>query len=369
MRLPIAVVLGLWTMVHAEDEQYADVSDTPVPQDTNSTLDAPRKIKFYADPRPDRTGRQLFRFVDLDAYAYKEGGVAAGICPYPDERIQEKHRYHDEHINEATTMRALEYMGLDKMFAYACPDPEELKTGEAVLLPDTEFYTKGLYYTPEWHADFLARIDSHLIREPQRPNDRKKVAVHIRRGDITPCAHSHRYLPNSFYHEAIEKYLPPHCGESILDNCKVTIYTEHGGLESLQTFIDLGYNVNVGSSLGKVLYDFVTADVLFAGSSSFSYVPGLMNSGHVIINARSEFKAVENFETIGLESDLMKRAEMEKDQLWHTHCGTNRRNMLMDVLGTHFPSWFGSNSDSESEGIDGQVNVYQSFLRGGNDDY
>ena len=352
----LVLLFGMWAKVsvHAATRHGAVVAEMNEKDatDINNTSiiygpSLPPKIKYYGLPRPDRTGRQLMKLIALDALAFREGGIAAGLCPHNEQFIRNHPHYSNEHKYELATLDALKHSGLEKLFHYACPDPEELISGAAVMVQDNEFshHYKEWFSSPEWHADFLSRIDSLLIKEAQRPNARKKVAVHVRRGDITPCNYNNRYLPNSFYFAVLERYLPQHCGKNITNECEVTIYSEAGPDEPLEEFLDHGYNIDVGSTIGKVLYEFITADVLIAGASSFSYSPALMNPNNIICVHRSEFFPVGNFTEIDGNGDLVKAAEVEKNLLNKKYCGNQRRNMLSFLRG---------HSQKENEASDNQ---------------
>jgi hypothetical protein len=292
---------------------------------TTTTSTASDPIQYYVNAREDRSGRQLLHFLKLDAYAYAHGGIVGGQCPH-----YEAHAAMETNVRD--TQEMLEWLGMDTLYKYKCPTEQQQQNGTAIHLTNN-YFNKEYYFpndfTEEWRDDLRRRF-AYLYPNNEdhvRPHARKKIAVHVRRGDITPCAWRRRYLSNIYYLKAIHEIVgPEYCQGNITQNCDVTIYTEPGGVEPLEEFLDAGYNVNVGSTLGQVVYAFMTADVLFAGTSSFSYAPSVLNRGTVILPERGEFPSFSNFHVIPPESPINQAAKVQRDKLTQKHCNNQRRH-------------------------------------------
>uniref|UniRef100_A0A7S1Y730 Uncharacterized protein n=1 Tax=Grammatophora oceanica TaxID=210454 RepID=A0A7S1Y730_9STRA len=92
------------------------------------------------------------------------------------------------------------------------------------------------------------------------------VAVHVRRGDISPCKYFRRYYPNSFYLDLIDAAILAND-----PNATITIYTEDEAYESVQDFLDRGYRVVCGGNVHQVWAEMDTQyDVLITSASTFS---------------------------------------------------------------------------------------------------
>ena len=119
----------------------------------------------------------------------------------------------------------------------------------------------------------MQRRVSEFSTDGQRP----RVAVHVRRGDITK-QHS-RYLRDSFYVNIIEQvvhHLPDaevHAWSSTEANYKLA---DFGAFEALNVSVHLD-----GDPLDAWAH-FATADVFIMSQSGFSFFPALLNAGCVI---------------------------------------------------------------------------------------
>ena len=108
-----------------------------------------------------------------------------------------------------------------------------------------------------------------------------KIAIHIRRGDVSTRMHAERYVPLDYFQKIINAL-------SILHkNAHFFIFTEMSP-ENTKEFIDF-QNANKNISL-KMMTDMdilttleylIKADVLVMSKSSFSYVAGLYNQNTV----------------------------------------------------------------------------------------
>jgi len=108
-----------------------------------------------------------------------------------------------------------------------------------------------------------------------------KIAIHIRRGDVSTRMHAERYVPLDYFQQIINKLSTSH------ENPYFFIFTEISP-ENASEFIDF-QNANKNISM-KIIPDIdilttleylIKADVLVMSKSSFSYVAGLYNQNTV----------------------------------------------------------------------------------------
>ena len=106
------------------------------------------------------------------------------------------------------------------------------------------------------------------------------IAVHIRRGDITPCRPRTRgfprYLPNEHYLKLIDRY-------NNNNNSRVVIFSEsENAFESFDEFTQKGYQVVLDGDISEVWKGIISANVVILSRSSFSLVPAVLTRGKVV---------------------------------------------------------------------------------------
>lgn len=251
----------------------------------HTNVDAVR-IKYYAMPRNDRSGMQLKHFLKADAYAFDKGGLLGGVCnSWGFDKLSEEKKK-DRHEYTRDTTSCLEALGLNDTFRYECPSDEETANGAAQILHRRDLKPKAhdwnSHFSPEWLHSLRARVN--LLDPPMKDEGGLlRIAVHVRRGDVDPCSKwKFRYLPNIFYLNALDTYLPIFCGEHVAEKCKITIFSQNESMESFDPFVERGYELNLDGRIEDVWLSFVAADVLFASQSSFSWAPALFSRGQVI---------------------------------------------------------------------------------------
>ena len=144
-----------------------------------------------------------------------------------------------------------------------------------------------------------------------------RIAVHMRRGDVDPCQHETRYLPNSYYLQMIQEYVDKYMAAAAaaaraansndsatatVANVRVTIYSEQESFEPWDEFLRRNYSLvlgtndnksstvdkrqhHIGSDIAVAWKDMMDADVLILSKSSFSMVPAILknnNDGSVV---------------------------------------------------------------------------------------
>lgn len=320
-------------------------------QNNTTTTTPPPLVRYYAMARPDQSGRQVLRFLVLDALATKAGGVMQGLCPLVGQELA--------HTNLEQTQALLRNLGLlDTVFRFECPNKDDMEAGRAVKVHAKDcragFYL--LQTETAWLENMRKRVHQAMENNRQRQqqqtegprpnnnnNDKKrKVAIHLRRGDITPCSPKgrvrNRYLPNMFYLKLIDMYLPSYCGggsshnnnaTDITQHCHVTIYSESESAEPFTPFIERGFDLQLDGDIANVWRDFYDADVLISSESAFSYIPAVLkyNQDAVVIFPEPFDIADEGmidlpgWLVIPAQSQLRRMAQLETEQLIKAQCG------------------------------------------------
>ena len=133
------------------------------------------------------------------------------------------------------------------------------------------------------HPDAYAKISGGLRRKyagkPPVPSPSiLSVAVHMRRGDVTPQTHPLRYTPNSKIRAAIDGVVQATRRSGY--GCHVSIYSE--GLEEDFCDISRPSELHLNGDPLVALQDMIASDILVMSKSSFSYVAALINQRSVI---------------------------------------------------------------------------------------
>lgn len=114
---------------------------------------------------------------------------------------------------------------------------------------------------------------------PPCPNldpDFTTVAVHIRRGDVTPSRYPDRYLSNGFYRKVLDQLV------EALHSPNINIFSE-GTIEDFQELQDLPcVNFHLGTNVFETFHSMVSADVLLTGIGSFSILAAHLTKGVVV---------------------------------------------------------------------------------------
>lgn len=206
----------------------------------------------------------------MHSHAYRTNKTYAGAC------VDEK-KFKKKKDRLKTRKELVKALGLEHELKFACPSDEDLKAGRAKILTRKQF--RGALFPQEWFRHLQSKTTfPYKKKDPSKP---LQVVVHVRRGDFTPCHVSDRYLPNTYYLEALDRYVPEYCDKHE-HGCNVTIYTERNSFEPVQPFVERNYTVDFDSSLSDIWSAFVNADVMIMSMSSFSFVPASLNRNTVI---------------------------------------------------------------------------------------
>lgn len=289
---------------------------------------------YYTYTRNDRSGMIITEMLNAYAYCFRNNRIYAGSCPDP-KRNGERPPHEAEAI---TILQALglynndtdqTYEGMQTAsplrFMHACPT----NTGEGVLL-DRELYhthvTKRI-----WTPAFVRKMQG-LVRVPTKSSllllrndgantttiadddldDLYTVAVHIRRGDVHPCHHKGRYLPNSHYLRLLRLYLPPQYRDETRH--KVFVFSQEWSFENFTSFEASAYNVELvlDSDLAPVWQTMAAADLVILSKSTFSLVPAMLNGKGTVVYTRFPRSALPGWIVAPTELSVMADAEVQR---------------------------------------------------------
>eukprot|EP00977_Amphora_coffeiformis_P012574 scaffold3134_cov182-Amphora_coffeaeformis.AAC.11 len=252
---------------------------TPSSDDKNDT-----RVKFFMVAKTDRSGAAIKDMLLASAHAFANNMIFGGACidavNWEDVREQKWEGIKDEVLNERLPLRKqlVETLGLQDELPFACPTEEEIKSGRSVYL--AHFTVRRPGFTAAWMEHI--KIKTTFQYADKDPNAPLQVVVHMRRGDVTPCSLAKtRYLPNVYYLQALDLFLPQYCSPGGRP-CQIKMYTERDSYESHQPFIDRNYTMDYDSSISQIWTAMVNADVFLMGMSSFSFVPAFLNKNTVI---------------------------------------------------------------------------------------
>ena len=117
------------------------------------------------------------------------------------------------------------------------------------------------------------------ISEPLARSRALRIAVHVRRGDVSTQKVSHRFTPNQIVLSTVRQVVAQ--AEKLGRTSDVTVYS-NGSPEEFADFSKLGYRVDVSSGALDVFERLRESDVLLTAKSTFSYVAGLYTRGIVL---------------------------------------------------------------------------------------
>ncbi len=123
---------------------------------------------------------------------------------------------------------------------------------------------------------FVARSIS--IQKSSRPDDAFRIAVHVRRGDVTAQAYAGRFTSTELIGERVERLLRL-CGSR--RSIAVTVFSE-GPISQFEPLRKLGCEIRCDDDPIDTIRHLARADILVTAKSSFSYVAGLLTQGLVV---------------------------------------------------------------------------------------
>ena len=310
---------------HEQRPLTSKVIDT----DVNPRMDhGKRGITYFSSGRHDRSGAVVHDMLWVHAYAFSQNGTYGGACGlHNGEPIIMRY--------QNVTQELIDQLHWNRALNYACPSNRENSTTEVTVERDFYLNLDASVFTPQWknffqqqiglatNVDLSSALSSILPTEKsdnlvdavtttanshEMDNDESvyTIAVHIRRGDVSPCTYSNRYMSNDYYLQLIKRYYKqvPLQYEKIV----VNIYSESESYESFEVFEQYGYNLHLDDSLYNVWHALSTANVAILSISSFSYVPAIINP-NTVVYTRYRHLPLPSWEIVEQhESDKEKRS-------------------------------------------------------------
>jgi hypothetical protein len=270
--------------------------------------------KMYILNRRDRSGRVVAEMLYAHAFAFANNLTYAGMC-----WVQKGQ--HDQEVFDL-----LHALNWTKVLPIACPDGIENKTktfylrnGNATelspLILGADVFKIHSNFNPAWRARIRGELMEHNedIAADRTVDTLKpyEIAVHIRRGDISPCRG--RYLPNSHFLLLIDQYTPT---EQELNGrtVHVTIFSESDSFEPFDEFLESGYSVELDTpNLVDVWIPLATADVIILSRSFFPMIPAMLNPNIVVSTHYAVFEPVEGWKVV--DDALTLRSQREASEL------------------------------------------------------
>ena len=114
-------------------------------------------------------------------------------------------------------------------------------------------------------------------KSPTRSQGPLRIAIHVRRGDVTPTHHADRYTPDAKILATLDLVLSHMGGQTP----EIHVYSQ-GRAEDFAAFSERGCVLHLDEDALTDLAGLASADILIIGKSSFSYVAALLSQGLVI---------------------------------------------------------------------------------------
>lgn len=262
-------------------------SQPPQPMNANSLYRGkivdPQQT-FYSRLRPDRSGSTIQDMLMAAAYAMKSNLTYGGACDESyDQRELEQNKFGSlPHNNTNATLfrekpsflsprvesilHLIRGLGLERVIPLACPPPNfpyipvvnriyysrlntAVFTREFLQWVEHERQMAGAVKRTEINeaatAASVLATSNQFVQTGTSDLQPKQIALHIRRGDVTPCSRDpeilQRYLTSKYYQSVLEHYVLRY--PSFFNHSVVTIYSETETLEPWVEFLKK-YNTN-----------------------------------------------------------------------------------------------------------------------------
>jgi hypothetical protein len=282
--------------------------------------------KLYSIGRKDRSGSVIVDQMFAHAYAYAHGVEYAGAC------------FTVHGLPKRDTRTLLAQLGWDAYLKFGCPSGESIVNDpdaeQSPLVLHDDVYRNNIdqsYFTPAWRAE-IQRVLQHsssnangggvtkTTKEELNQNKPFEIAVHVRRGDVTPCRYKRRYLPNSHYLALIDQYRPKDHDDNKNNSrpTHVTIYSESDSFEPFDDFRHRGYTVQLDTDLADVWRALASADVTILSRSFFSFVPAAVNPHTVVFTTFFGFEPLSFWHRA--DEALVAQSDRQIRQMYETQC-------------------------------------------------
>ena len=279
-----------------------------------------RAGKLYSIGRKDRSGSVISDMLYAHAFAFAHNVTYAGAC------------FTVKGLPKKDTRHLLQELHWNSILPFACPPgvdsslnlfkPNATELSPLMLNDDVyRFNMRENYFTPAWRASIqkIVMTEHSAVHSAERRNDKSyEIAVHVRRGDVSPCTYVRRYLHNEHYLKLIDQFTPtPEEREN--RPVHVTIYSESDSFESFDVFQQRGYTLELDTKdLAVVWKALATADLVILSRSYFSFVPAAVNPNTVVATDFFEFQPLPGWQRV--DQALVKETDREIQKMKERRC-------------------------------------------------
>lgn len=287
-----------------------------------------RAGKMYSVGRRDRSGSVVSDMLYAHAFAFAHNITYLGAC------------FTVKGLPKKDTRHLLQALQWNNIFPFDCPpgvdaslnlvNPNATELPPLMLSADLyRFNLNESYFTPAWRESIQKslRAEHPETQDTTLEKDRRfEIAVHVRRGDVSPCKHIRRYLHNDHYLTLIDQFTP---SPEERDNrpVHVTVYSESESFEPFDVFRERGYTVELDTEdLAVVWKALATADLAILSRSYFSFVPAAVNPNTVVATEFYDFEPLPGWKRV--DKDLVKETDQEIYRMKNERCRKTRHNAL-----------------------------------------
>ena len=220
-----------------------------------------RKTLIFNRYKPAKSGGVIEDMMMAHAYAYHRRVEYGGSCGI-------------SFTKQGAHEKLLDAIGLKDELPFACPGDHHDDSVRKSLIPWEQYHGDD---TRIWTPEYVEFVKTRVKYPPKVP-DKYTIAVHIRRGDVTPCRPKNkgydRYLPNKHFLTLIEKYYIP--------GARVVVFSQAKSFEPLDVFLEKGYELELDSEITDIWKTFIVSDVVIMSRSDFSMIPGIVARGTIV---------------------------------------------------------------------------------------
>jgi hypothetical protein len=255
---------------------------------------------FYNHHRNGKAGAVVEDMLMAHAYAFHSKGGYGGACGHikPEKKVEFE--------------SLLAAIGLKESLPFACPAdfPLDKVTRRSMVQRDAYRKDDVRIWTPDY-VDFLKTQIQYPPPHMDVNDHRYTIAVHIRRGDVTPCRRENqgyeRYLSNLHFQMVIDKYYQ--------EGARVVIFSQEKSFEPWDSFREKRYELWLDTDVADAWKHMLTADLVILSRSSFSFIPGMASKGKVIYTPYWH-KPLRRW--IHVDKEIMEKSDAETDRLQQT---------------------------------------------------
>jgi len=138
---------------------------------------------------------------------------------------------------------------------------------------------------------------------------RPSMAVHLRRGDVTPHRYGTRYTPDTFYLAMINRI------RLLLSNVDLHVFSDYFHDDEEETYEDgLGATLHLQEDITSDWAHFAYADIVILAKSTFSGIPAMLNTKCVIMPSSRYPKTIPLPEWLLVDQDTAHIQSADLDQ-------------------------------------------------------